>query len=96
MPKCYTKYKNKTKTKKNSVVIYKKKKKQLKPSYLSKKRSFSNVLGYNKHTKKNIIKKQPRKIKGGRCFGNGVGANINNPNFSIYNTNTLKLFPYKP
>lgn len=33
--------------------------------------------------------------KGGMCFGNGVGANTNNPNFSIYNTNMLKLFPYK-
>jgi hypothetical protein len=27
--------------------------------------------------------------------GNNIGANCNNPNFSIYNTNLLKLFPYK-
>ena len=45
-------------------------------------------------TRKNIRRKI--KHKGGRCFGNGVGANINNPNFSIHNTNMLKLFPYKP
>lgn len=35
------------------------------------------------------------KLKGGMCFGNGVGANSYNPNYSIYNTNMLKLFPYK-
>lgn len=35
-----------------------------------------------------------RKQKGGRCFGNGVGANNFDPNYSIYNTNMLKLFPY--
>lgn len=27
--------------------------------------------------------------------GNGIGSNCNDPNFSIYNTNMLKLFPYK-
>lgn len=32
-----------------------------------------------------------RKMKG----GNGIGSNCNDPNFSIYNTNLLKLFPYK-
>ena len=35
-------------------------------------------------------------LKGGMCFGNGVGANSYNPNYSIYNTNMLELFPYKP
>ena len=29
-------------------------------------------------------------------FGNGYGANCNDPNYSIYNTNLLKLFPYNP
>jgi hypothetical protein len=29
------------------------------------------------------------------CYGNGVGANSYDPNYSIYNTNMLKLFPYK-
>lgn len=37
-----------------------------------------------------------RKQKGGTCYGSGVGANSFDPNFSIYNTNTLKLFPYRP
>lgn len=36
-----------------------------------------------------------RKQRGGMCFGNGVGANSYDPNNSIYNTNMLKLFPYK-
>ena len=39
--------------------------------------------------------KKTRKQKGGQCYGNGVGANSNEPNYSIYNTNLLKLFPYK-
>jgi len=37
-----------------------------------------------------------RRQKGGTCYGNGVGANTYDPNYSIYNTNMLKLFPYKP
>lgn len=36
-----------------------------------------------------------RNLKGGMCFGRGVGANSYDPNYSIYNTNMLKLFPYK-
>ena len=33
-----------------------------------------------------------------RKRGGGYGGNpfCNNPNFSIFNTNLLKLFPYKP
>ena len=63
----------------------------------------------NKHTKKyrnnkrktHKNRKVQRKVhkknlKGGMCFGNGVGANTNNPNFSIYNTKLTQLFPYKP
>lgn len=42
-----------------------------------------------KHTKM-------KKTRGGnRIGGNNIGANCYNPNFSIYNTNLLKLFPYK-
>ena len=37
-----------------------------------------------------------RKQRGGTCYGNGVGANTGDPNFSIYNTRELELFPYKP
>lgn len=32
-----------------------------------------------------------RKMRGGR----NIGANNCDPNYSIYNTNFLKLFPYK-
>lgn len=40
--------------------------------------------------------KRSRKQRGGTCYGSGVGANPNDPNYSIYNTNMLQLFPYKP
>lgn len=52
-----------------------------------------------RHTKKGrkTRKNNKRRLKhkGGMCFGNGVGSNSYDPNFSIYNTNMLKLFPYK-
>jgi len=35
--------------------------------------------------------KKTKKIRG----GSNIGSNCNDPNFSIYNTNMLKLFPYK-
>jgi hypothetical protein len=41
-------------------------------------------------------KQRGRKQRGGMCFGNGVGANNYDPNFSIYNTRELTLFPYRP
>ena len=41
--------------------------------------------------KKAIKSKKHKKIRG----GNNIGANCSDPNFSIYNTNLLKLFPYK-
>jgi hypothetical protein len=44
-------------------------------------------------SRRNISRK--RTLKGGMCFGRGVGANNYDPNYSIYNTNMLKLFPYK-
>lgn len=34
-------------------------------------------------------------MKGGTCYGRGVGSSNYDPNYSIYNTNMLKLFPYK-
>jgi hypothetical protein len=48
-------------------------------------------------TKRNTKKyRKSRKFRGGnRIGGNNIGANCNDPNFSIYNTNLLKLFPYK-
>ena len=48
-----------------------------------------------RRTKRNN-KKRSKRIRGGnRIGGNNIGANCNDPNFSIYNTNLLKLFPYK-
>ena len=42
-------------------------------------------------------KNKSRKMKGGQqVYGRGYGANCYDPSFSIYNTNELKLFPYKP
>jgi hypothetical protein len=49
-----------------------------------------------KGTKKSKKSKKGKKTRGGnRIGGNNIGANCNDPNFSIYNTNLLKLFPYK-
>jgi hypothetical protein len=53
----------------------------------SKKRSS----GRKSYRRKRSYKKQ----KGGTCYGRGIGANSYEPNYSIYNTNLLKLFPYK-
>jgi len=44
-----------------------------------------------KRTNKN---KKTRKQRGGAMYGRGYGANCYDPNYSIYNTNMLKLFPY--
>lgn len=70
----------------------------------------SNMSGYTTEAdesfggrqRKRITKKRrgrkgrkTRKQKGGMCYGNGVGANSYDPNYSIYNTNMLKLFPYR-
>jgi len=38
-----------------------------------------------KHTRKS------RRLRGGQ----NIGANCSDPNYSIFNTNFLKLFPYK-
>ena len=56
-----------------------------------------NKIKQKRRTKKRTMKKRKgRKQRGGTCYGNGVGANNFDPNFSIHNTNLLKLFPYKP
>jgi len=46
--------------------------------------------------RKNGDKSKTKRKQRGGCYGSGVGANNNDPNFSIYNTNLLKLFPYSP
>jgi hypothetical protein len=43
-----------------------------------------------------IKRKTQKKMKGGTRFGTGVGSNCSDPNFSIYNTKELTLFPYTP
>lgn len=40
--------------------------------------------------------KKSKKQRGGMRYGTGVGSNCFEPNYSIYNTPTLSLFPYKP
>ena len=49
----------------------------------------------SKRSSKNKIKTYKNKIIGGQRYGTGVGSNCYDPNFSIFNTNLLKLFPYK-
>jgi len=66
----------------------------------------STSMGGKKHRKTNRKKMRTksksrkssrrRTRKGGNCYGRGVGANSYDPNLSIYNTNLLTLFPYKP
>ena len=58
-----------------------------------------NANGGKKRTKKrknNKRRKTHKNLKGGSVFGNGYGSNCNDPNYNIYNTNLLKLFPYNP
>ena len=47
--------------------------------------------GRKSTTYKRPHRRQTRKMRGGR----NLGANHCDPNFSIYNSNFLKLFPYK-
>ena len=67
-----------------------------------KKRKMSNKRNSTKKrktTKKRRVmkkRKHTKTQKGGMCYGNGVGANSYDPNFSIYNTRELELFPYRP
>lgn len=70
---------------------------------MSENESFVSEIGGKKRrrktsrkTKKTKKTRKQRKQKGGMCYGNGVGANSYDPNFSIYNTRQLQLFPYKP
>ena len=44
-----------------------------------------------KYTRKARKHTRSRRHKGGQ----NIGANCSDPNYSIYNTNFLKLFPYK-
>jgi len=60
-------------------------------------RSVTEMGGRRRKTRKGRkYGRKSRKQRGGTCYGNGVGANNYDPNFSIYNTRELTLFPYKP
>ena len=52
--------------------------------------------GKRRKTRKSRKGHKSRIQRGGVCYGNGVGANNYDPNFSIYNTRELSLFPYIP
>jgi hypothetical protein len=60
------------------------------------KKSASARRGRTLSRRRTMKRQSSRKQRGGMCFGNGVGANNGDPNFSIYNTRALQLFPYKP
>jgi hypothetical protein len=55
-----------------------------------------NARGKRRTRKNRKGRKGRRSQRGGTCYGRGVGANSYDPNFSIYNTRELQLFPYKP
>jgi hypothetical protein len=83
-----TKKKNKTKKTKTKKKKTSKKKTKTKLKTKTKK---------NKGSKKKRKTSKTKKQKGGiNRFGSGIGSNCYDPNFSIENTNLLKLFPYKP
>lgn len=52
--------------------------------------------GKTKKIKRRYRKYTRKYQKGGMCYGRGVGANSYDPNYSIYNTRELALFPYLP
>lgn len=62
----------------------------------SHKKRIKKTRNNKRKTHKNRKSKRSKNLRGGMCFGNGVGANSNDPNFSIYNTRLTQLFPYKP
>jgi len=60
-----------------------------------KKRKQKSKRKIGKKGKKTLKNKRGKKQRGGTCYGSGVGANNYDPNYSVYNTNMLKLFPYR-
>jgi hypothetical protein len=56
----------------------------------------SVVPGNNGGKRRKSRKMRGHKQRGGARYGTGVGANNFDPNNSIYNTQELNLFPYKP
>jgi hypothetical protein len=48
------------------------------------------------YTKTSRPRKSKPMIGGNTIYGRGYGATCKDPTYSIYNTNALKMFPYKP
>jgi hypothetical protein len=64
----------------------------------SKRKTSKRKTSKRKTSKRKTSKRKTSKkinIKGGALYGTGIGANCYDPNFSIYNTRELQLFPYK-
>lgn len=74
-----------------------KKKRKTRKYKLNKRINSKTVKGKKHRTTKrrNAKRNKTHKQKGGACYGNGIGANSYDPNFSIYNTRELDLFPYR-
>jgi hypothetical protein len=58
-------------------------------------RTKRNRSKYNRSKHNRTRHRYRRHKRGGTRYGTGIGANCYDPNQSIYNTNMLKLFPYK-
>lgn len=56
----------------------------------------NKIKSKNSNTKRKKNHKYGKNQRGGICYGSGVGANNYDPNFSIYGTRELELFPYRP
>jgi len=65
-----------------------------KQSFKRRNKTRNNRRKSKKNTKR--TRRSRKNLRGGTCYGSGVGANNYDPNFSIYNTRELQLFPYKP
>jgi hypothetical protein len=62
----------------------------------ARKLTIADLGGSKRKNRKGKKARKSKKLRGGNRFGgNNIGANCYDPNFSIYNTNMLKLFPYK-
>ena len=62
----------------------------------ARKLTVADLGGSKRRHRKGKKSRKNKKIRGGnKIGGNNIGANCSDPNFSIYNTNLLKLFPYK-
>ena len=92
--------KNKRSTKKHRKKTNKKHKKKTRKSYKKrktmKKRKTRRMKGGNVNTLGSADFNANLAYDAKQVGGQNIGANCNDPNFSIYNTRELTLFPYKP